>query len=91
MNSTAINFVSILSSIEKVVNSKLLTSSQKKTILEEITPALPSEFFTAQCQGTRAIIETIIKEQIDAHKEQKKATKRTQKSKKPEHGSGELF
>jgi len=91
MNSTAIDFVRILAHIETVVESKLLTENQKTSVLTEIGTSLPADFFCASCMHTRQIIEGLIKETTVAVKEPKKASKRTPKTKKSEHGEGELF
>jgi len=91
MNSNAIEFVGILSAIEKVIDSKLFTDDEKGQILGEMVSQVPADFFCASCPRSRQIIESLLLEKSNALKKPKKTPKRTTKTKKSEHGEGQLF
>ena len=69
MNATAMQFVEILSSIEKIDASSLLTEGQKNQILKDMHFALPADFYCVTCVASRKIVETLL---LDRLKEVKK-------------------
>jgi len=71
MNVTAMQFVEVLTSIEKVDASPLLSPDQKNQIFKDMHFALPADFYCTTCVSTREIVEGILVDRlVEAKKQQ---------------------
>jgi hypothetical protein len=99
MNVTAMQFVEILASIEKVDASSLLSPDQKNKIFKDMHFALPADFYCTTCVSTREIVEGILTDRLaEAKKQQeiqlgiekaaRKSSKKNSSSASPSSGKG---
>lgn len=79
MRVSAQDLVSVLTSVQAVVASSMLTDNQKITVLQDMRNGLPPIQFCSQSAGTRAITSLLISEAIDGLQPKKAESKKPTK------------
>lgn len=83
MKVRAYDLVNILSQVDLVKSSKLLTEEQKQHVFKEMLTDLPMEMFCSGQKNTRAALVDVLSKEIKKDESKKKVAP---KSKKPKHG-----
>ena len=83
MKVRAYDLVNILSQVDLVKSSKLLSQEQKQHVFKEMLTDLPMDMFCSGQKNTRAVLTDVLTKKIKPDEPKKKVAP---KSKKPKHG-----
>jgi|TARA_B100000768_G_scaffold179726_1_gene198033 hypothetical protein len=83
MKVRAYDLVNILSQVDLVKSSKLLSQEQKQDVFKEMLTDLPMDMFCSGQKNTRAALVDVLSKEITKDEPKKKVAP---KSKKPKHG-----